>query len=130
MNTEYRIVKVDKRHLPKLKNAIKEMNLISDAHSLYRKAGGSGTLERLDSIIGGYLAYHQGEIVGWGAYFKDDPEAHIFTHRLHRRRGIGTRLVERFKNDHPYLLFCPWHRRVQGFFNKRGVNYSRVYLPF
>lgn len=129
MNTEYKIVKVDKRHLPKLKDAIKRMNLETNAHRLRNSDIGSGSKYKAHKTIGGYLVYHQGEVVGWGAYFDKDCEAHIFTHRSHRRRGIGTRLVERFKKDHPYLLFCPWHRRVQGFFNKRGVNYSYAYLP-
>jgi len=129
MNKEYRIVKVDDKNLPKLKDAIKRMNLETTAHSLKRNNPGSGSKYKAHKAIGGYLAYYQGEIVGWGAHFEKDCEAHVFTHRLHRRRGIGTRLVERFKKHHPYLMFCPWHRRVQGFFNKRGGNYSYAYLP-
>ncbi len=129
MKSEYRIVKVDTKNLHKLKDAILRMNLETNAHRLRNCDIGSGSKYKVDKAIGGYLVYHQGDVVGWGAHFNRDQEAHIFTHRTHRRHGIGTRLVERFKKDHPNLLFCPWHRRVQGFFNKRGVNYSHTYLP-
>jgi GNAT superfamily N-acetyltransferase len=128
MNTKYRIVKVDSRNLHKLKIAVQKMNLETNAHRLGIHEHGSGTKYKLDKIIGGYLVYLKGESVGWGAYFKNDLEAHIFTHRLHRRQGIGTGLVERFSKDHPQLMFCPWNRVVQGFFNKRGVKYSKLYL--
>jgi GNAT superfamily N-acetyltransferase len=129
MNTNYRIVRVDEKNIHKLRIAIQNMNLETNAHRAGNiVAGCSGAKYKLDKVVGGYLVYFKGNIVGWGAYFKDSLEAHIFTHRIHRRQGVGTRLVERFSKDHPTLKFCPWHRRVQGFFNKRGVEYVGYYL--
>ena len=126
----YRIIKVNGNTLPKLKQAIIVMNLETSAHSTKTGEYGSGAYWKRDRLIGGYLVYHNSKVIGWGALFEDDDEAHLFIHRNHRRQGLGTKIVKRFQKEHPDKVFCPWNRRVQGFFNKRQAHYVRRYLDF
>jgi GNAT superfamily N-acetyltransferase len=126
----YRIVKVTERTIPKLREAVIEMNLETTAHTKKRGEYGSGAYWKREWLIGGYLVYHNSKVIGWGALFEDDDEAHLFIHRNHRRQGLGTKIVKRFQKEHPDKVFCPWNRRVQGFFNKRNVHYVRRYLEW
>jgi predicted acetyltransferase len=118
-----RIVKVKKDDV-RLSNAIEEMNLSTPSHSY--TSYGSGTVRQIEDIDSGYLVYLDKKIIGWGAIF--DSESHIFIHRKYRNRGFGSKLVKRIVKDHPTNKFCPWNRRVQGFFNKRKVTYTKYYL--
>jgi hypothetical protein len=62
MKSEYRIVKVDDKNLPKFKDAIKRMNLETKADSLKSDSSRSGSKYKSHKAIGGYLVYQSGGV--------------------------------------------------------------------
>lgn len=61
-----------------------------------------------------YMIKEDGRLIAWSLVF--DYCAHFYTRRTHRRKGLGTRLVNRVYRDHHGLVVYAHDEVAQGFF--------------
>lgn len=61
-----------------------------------------------------YMLREQDQLIAWSLVF--DKCAHFYTRRTHRRKGLGTRLVNRIHKDHNWPVVYAHDDASEGFF--------------
>lgn len=74
----------------------------------------------------GTLVWDNDKLIAWGISYKwrsrADNEIMLFVHWDHRRKGIGTNLIEELKNVSSKVRCFPWDDRSRSFFNAIQLN--------
>ncbi len=72
--------------------------------------------ENLDTLV----CIENGEIIGW-ATIDEDNEANLYVAFRHRRRGVGTKLVERLRAISEIIHVMHWDRQSRAFYRTVGL---------
>jgi len=99
----------------KIKEVVAKLNLIDTG-----EAWGSDTKQRIvknGEVPSRFLiAKEEAQVIGWCARFKDK-QTHLFIHKKKRRKGYGSRLLQRMAKESGLCKVIPWDAQARQFFN-------------
>lgn len=76
-----------------------------------------------------HMAYYRGKIIGWALSFYEKgnktPRAMFYVARKHRRKGVGTLLLDSVKKYYGKTPFVFWSEN-DAFFRANGITSKRI----